>query len=249
MAQNLKLITSRRAYEFRMDDLRLSVLCLPEVQAQIQRMFSFESAVVGTPQETFGPVGISLPPGLVFDIGVLETLDGPAIPIRFLHFEQKRIVIDVAGPSSAIDAIFDRMRYALGELTSPDGSPAIGEVERVLDYSEFSGQFAFSLVSLLNPDARDLVVRASAHQGGRKQEVMVVPTVTLSVHGEDEEYGGLSSTAISRRLQLAVRAGTSPADGIYFSGAPLDSETHRSYLSELEATLAEQQALEKKARE
>lgn len=241
MAQNLKLITSRRAYEFRMDDLRLSVLCLPDVYTRIQQMFGFEGAVVATPQETFGPVLGTLPPGLVFNIGVVEADIGPATPIRFLHFEHRRIVVDVAGPSSAIDVIFAALEQELEGLTAPDGSPVMGEVDRVLDYSEYSGQFTFSLGSILNPDLQDLFLDVAGGEGRREHETVVLPTVTLGVHRGDEEYGGLAAESGSRRVQIAVRAGTRPEDGIGFSGAPLDSKAHRSYLTELERILVGQE--------
>lgn len=242
MVEGIKLLGARRAYEFRMDDLRLSLLCLPDVRGQIQQMFSFEGATLGTPQETFGPVAITLPPGSVFDIGLSEIPGGPAVPIRFLHFEQRRIVIDVAGPSTAIDLIFERILSAVDGLRASDGSPAIGEVERVADYSQFSVPFSFSLGSLFHPKLRDLFLRATSSQGRRQGEVMVLPTVTFSVHREDEEYEGLAAAPASRQLQLAIRAGTRPEDSIGFSAAPLDSESHLSYLFELEAALADDQA-------
>lgn len=238
MAEEFKLLGSRRAYEFRMDDLRLSLLCLPDIRAQIQQMFSFEGAALGTPQETFGPVAMTLPPGMVFNIGLSETPREPAVPIRFLHFEQQRIVIDVAGPSTAIDPIFERIEAALALLTTSDGAPAMGQVERVIDYSEFSGQFAFSLIDLFRPEIRDALVRATSSQEQRKERLVAVPTITLSANREDEEYHGLSAAPVSYQLQIATRAGTLPADNIGFSGAPLDSDSHRRYLSELGATLA-----------
>ncbi len=239
MADDIKLLGSRRAYEFRMDDLRLSLLCLPDVRAQIQQMFSFEGAVIGSPQETFGPVPITLPPGLAFNIGVSEIPGAPAVPIRFLHFEQERIVIDVAGPSSSIDAIFERIQAALGYLTTSEGTPAIGPVERVVDYSEFSGRFAFSLVNLFRPEIQDLFIRATLSEEEQKQGWAVLPTVTFSINREGAEYTGVGGTPGSRLLQLAARAGTLPEDNIGFSAAPLDSESHRQYLSELEAMLTD----------
>lgn len=238
MAHAHKLITSRRAYEFRMDDLRLSVLCLPDVYGRIQQMFSFEAAVVGTPQETFGPVMATLPPGLVFNIGVVQSDLGPATPIRFLHFEPRRIVVDVAGPSSSIDLIFAALRQEFERLVSSDGSPAIGDVERVLDYSEYSGRFGFSLGDVLNPELTDLFLGVAGGEGRREQENVVLPTISLGVNRPDEEYGGLAAEAGSRRLQVALRAGTRPEEGIGFSGAPLDSEGHRAYLDRLETVLA-----------
>src|SRR5258708_28360188 len=104
MLEQVKLLTSRRAYEFRPDDLRISMLSTKPVQEQIQQLFQFQTAMMGTPIATFGDVPVTYPPGFVFDMGVWISQDKQIIPIRFLHFEQSRIVIDVALPASAITA-------------------------------------------------------------------------------------------------------------------------------------------------
>lgn len=59
----------------------------------------------------------------------------------------------------------------------------------------------------------------------------------MHLHPEGQEYPGLGSVADGQLLQYALRAGTRPEDGVYFSGAPLDSETHREYLAQLEGAL------------
>ena len=96
MLEQVKLLASRRAYEFRPDDLRLSTLSIKPVQEQIQRLFQFQTAVMGSPMPTFGEVPATYPPGFVFNMGTWIAEDKQIIPIRLLHFEQRQIVIDVA---------------------------------------------------------------------------------------------------------------------------------------------------------
>src|SRR5712692_10405927 len=134
MLEQVKILTSRRAYEFSPDALRLSSLCIQPVQQQIQRLFNFQSSVIGPPVASFGAVPSTFPPGIVFDIGAWIHQEEHIVPIRFLHFEQNRIVIDVAGPTVAIDGIADRLFHYLSGLQAADGSPIVGEPERVLDY-------------------------------------------------------------------------------------------------------------------
>src|SRR2546426_8674141 len=126
MLEQVKLLTSRRAYEFRPDDLRLSTLSIKPMQEQIQQLFQFQTSAMGSPMATFGDVPATYPPGFVFDMGVWISEDKQIIPIRFLHFEQRRIVIDVAGPSSAITAIFGQLRQFLAEIQVSYGSPIVG---------------------------------------------------------------------------------------------------------------------------
>lgn len=237
MDSNLKLLAARRSYEFHMDELRLSTLCLPQVREEIKQIFSFEVSVVGTPQQTFGPVPVTVPAGLVFNIGSWQIPDGRLIPIRLLHFEQRRIVVDVAGPSYAIDHIFERLMWFVRDLEAADGSPVIGELDRVLNYSEYDARQPFSLAQIFAPEVRDVFGKAlgatsSDHRG------FILPTFTMHLHPAGQEYPGLGSVADGQLLQYALRAGTRPEDGVFFSGAPLDSEDHREYLAQLEEVLS-----------
>ena len=52
---------------------------------------------------------MTFPPGVVFYLGVWIHQEEQIIPIRFINFEQNCIVIDVAGPTEAIDGIADRL--------------------------------------------------------------------------------------------------------------------------------------------
>lgn len=235
MASDLKLITSRRAYEFRMDELRLSLLCTPQVQEQIGRAFAFQAGGLGTPPPTFGPIQATVPPGLIYNFGSWQGPNESPTPVRFIHFEQRRIVIDIAGPSSVIDSIFQALRELVKDLAIADGSPVIGEVERTLDYSEFSGRFSFDLNELLAPKAQSSLRRAMNLGQQDVDSMIVLPSITMSTHRADEEFSG--AVPESKQLMLAVRAGTRPEDGVGFSGAPLVSEAHHQYLTELEKAL------------
>lgn len=75
MPQDIKLIASRRAYEFPPDALRLTMLSLAPIVQRLQEIFAFQFAQVGTPSPTFGPVAQTLPPGLVFTMGTFASED------------------------------------------------------------------------------------------------------------------------------------------------------------------------------
>src|SRR5258708_3755498 len=102
MPEQIAVLTSRRAYEFAADQLRLTILSTQPVYSQMQQAFQFQAVQVGTPQETFGPVPQTSPPGLVFGLGAAVSPEGQVIPIRALVFEPRRIVLDVAGPSQSV---------------------------------------------------------------------------------------------------------------------------------------------------
>ncbi len=236
MPENMKVLASRRAYEFHADDLRLSTLSMKPVQAQIQQLFQFQVAVMGQPLPTFGEVPSTYPPGMVFDMGVWLTPEEQLIPIRFLHFEQRRIVIEVAGPSSIITAIFDRLQQFLSELQAADGSPVIGKLERILDYSEITAHFPFSLESLVVPSLRNMFAKV-ANKDVKDSGFSVVPMFIIQAVPNNENVAALAGPSDPHVFTFALRAGTHPEEHIYLSNAPLDSEAHLAYLNELESSL------------
>lgn len=231
----MKLISSRRAYEFRMDDLRLTILSLPAVQESVKKLFGFSGVEVGSPAPTFGPVQPTLPPGLVYYTGAWVSDDKQLVPIRMLTFEPRRIVIDVVGPSWTIDPLFVLLRKSLQSLIAPDGSPAIGEPERTRDFSEISISFPLDPLALIAPSAKEIFSHATLAADDRAGAV-VVPILTLQVQGANEEFPGIAPLS-GTSLQLAPRAGSRLEEHVYYSAAPLPSEAHQTYLVELQMAL------------
>jgi len=236
MPEDIKVLASRRAYEFHTDDLRLSTLSMKPVQVQIQQLFQFQAAAMGSPLPTFGNVPVTYPPGMVFNMGTWLTPDEQLIPIRLLHFEQRRVVIDVTGPSSTITAIFERLQQFLSELQAADGSPVIGKPERILDYSEIVARFPFSLESFFVPSLGNLFARI-AHKDAKNIKLSIAPVFVIQTFPENEEVAALGVPSDPYAFTFALRTGTRPEEHIYASNAPLDSEAHLSYLNELGSSL------------
>lgn len=225
-----RLLTARRAYEFRPDDLRLSVLSTLQAQQQVSRLFDFQITQIGTPLQTFGPIPTTMPPGVIFDYGVASTSE-MNVPIRFLHFEPFRIVIDVAGPSGTIDWVYEQLRQSLLDIKDFDGSPAVGESLRMIDYSEISTQLSFGLEDLLSEPVNRLTQDAF---GDSERNLKVFPaSVNFLSIDPAHEIGQQSFAGPS----LQVRAGTTLEDKIYFSTANLPTDSHLAWLEELDNEL------------
>jgi len=234
MLEQVKIITSRRAYEFGADSIRLSTVSIQPIQQQIQQLFGFQSSAIGTPITTFGTVPSTFPPGIVFDIGAWIHQEQHIVPIRFIHFEQNRIVIDIAGPTGAIDGIADRLFHFLSGLQAADGSPVVGEPERVLEYSEITAQFSYPLETMLAKPLQKLLGKTMNIGSDNKSRTMI-PTIAIQAYPTEEVLPSVPGANDNRAFTFALRSGTQPDQHIYFSGAPLDSETHLNYLNELEA--------------
>lgn len=236
MLEQVKIITSRRAYEFGADSIRLSTLSIQPIQQQMQQLFGFQSSTIGTPMTTFGTVPSTFPPGIVFNLGVWIHQEQQIVPIRFIHVEQNRIVIDVAGPTGAIEGIAERLFHFLSGLQAADGSPVVGEPERVLDYSEITAQFPYSLETMLAKPFQRLLGKTLNVDNGNAAKT-IIPTIAIQVVSSDEVLPSVPGANDPHVFTFALRSGTQPDQHIYHSGAPLDSETHLHYLNELAEAL------------
>ena len=65
----------------------------------------------------------------------------------------------------------------------------------------------------------------------------MIPTVAIQAFPTDEVLPATPSPSDPYAFTLALRSGTRPDEHIFISSAPLDSETHLSYLNELEAVI------------
>jgi len=142
----------------------------------------------------------------------------------------------VAGPSFAITTIFERLRHFLSELQAPDGSPIVGEPERVLDHTIISAQFPFPLEAMFAPPLRKLFAGVIG-TNARSEELALMSTIVMQKHPIGQEIARLASPEDSYAFTFGPRAGTRPEEHVYLSSAPLDSEAHLSYLNELEVAL------------
>lgn len=236
MLEQVKILTSRRAYEFGPDALRLSSVSIQPVQQQIQKLLNFQSSAIGSPMPMFGEVQATYPPGIVFNLGAWVHQQEYIVPIRFLHFEPNRIVIDVVGPTEAIDGIADQLFQLLSGLRAADGTPIIGEPVRVLDYSEISAQFPYPLDVIFSKPLRRLLSKTAGITVGDKS-ITLVPSVVIQVSSTEEVIAALPSANDPHAFTLALRSGTQPSEHIFFSGAPLRSEAHLVYLNDLVTSL------------
>lgn len=235
MSSDYVILSSRRAYEFGLDELRLSRLTVSDMVQSIQQAFAFAGADIGTPMETFGPVPNTLPPGVAFNFGAVTLPDDTVTPIRFLHFEPYRLVVDVAGPSSAIDTIYERLVTFLETVHTADGRPILGQPRRVFNRSEVSSPVSGWSRSLLSSKLSSLFQETLDRDGDTSdKKLMLSLQVRLTPRGK--EYAG----AVPHQpfLQLEPRATTDSDSDILYSLCALTSDEHLAYLESLRMVLA-----------
>lgn len=239
--RGVTLLSARRAYDFPVDGIRLTILSNMPVLRRLQALFGFEVATIGMPVETFGPVPATFPPGLVFSYGLAPYPEGDVTPVRFLHVEPNRVVADVAGPTAVIEQMYDRFRAEVQELRSAEGPPVLGEPVAVRDYSEITFRAPFALEAILPPALMEPY--RSALQRVDTESGSIVPALQLSHVPLGDTFPGSGLTRWHRTAVLELRAGSSPADGRLYSAAPLGTDDHLALLDEVARTLATGPAL------
>jgi hypothetical protein len=230
--KDVRILAARRSWEFRPDDIRLTFLTLPELQSLIRGHFEFQTVIVGTPLPTFGPAVQSVPPGLVFDNGGVA-IDKRHVPIRFLHFEVSRIVVDVAGPSEAAEAVYSQLIDLLKDRRSPDGAPVLGKPYRSIEMSQISARVSFPVDALFAPAFVDASL---AFAQNSEKGLRLAPNIYWRASDAESEFQGIVD-GDPTAFQIAPRAGYPVGSGQCFSAAPLPTSRHIEYLSRLEQVI------------
>src|SRR5260370_38928291 len=220
MLEQVKILTSRRAYEFTPDALRLSSVSIQPVQRQIQQLFNFQSSAIGSPMPMFGEVPTTYPPGIVFNLGAWIYQQESIVPIRFLHFEPNRIVIDIAGPTAAIDGIADRLFHFLSGLQAADGTPIVGEPVSVLDYSEITAQFPYPLDVIFSKPLLRVLGKTMGIAVGNTS-MTLVPSVVIQIAPTDVVLSAVPSGNRPSACIFSLPSRTPPDGDLFHCASPL----------------------------
>ena len=227
-ATNARIFSSRRAYEYNADDIRLTLLTTAPVREAIKEAFGFKDEGITLAPPTFGDVPTTQPPAISFNLGTFLTDSSEVVPIRFINVEQSRIVIDVASTSEYLDPIFDQLIGSIEKVPTPKSLRAVGGTPiRRRDYSEATAAYSFEIAEVLIREFREALVPAwdKAAYDVAGPELVIVPSLYLQIHAPDQPFSGSLQPGYNT-VQFALRVGTKPSDHVYFSSVFLDSTAH-----------------------
>lgn len=174
----------------------------------------------------------------IFQDGTLgRTGNADAVPITWLSFRERRMVVQVLGDSEAAHAVYAAVSEKLADLT-----PAFQNHPPLLFSEETScvAQLDFDWTTLLNPSLVDLVTRHAKSLTTEKIEkairgVSLRFSIGATISEELRDYG---VTFSDQTIAIEPRADVPLSERIYFTYSPCDSDTHLRLVSELESSLA-----------
>lgn len=231
--RDVAVIGARRAYIYSADVIRLSQLTNAFAISLIKEAFSFDYSAVASPSETFGLVPVTSPPGLVFYYGSVEGAEGSRIPVRFINIEPERVVIDVAGPSSLIDKVFDQLVLQVGKVDQQFSEVLAKSVIDKIDQSDLRFRAEFDIGSLVAPAVMKAIADTS---GSLPADLALVPSVTVRPVLKNVPFQDYADERY-RNFFLDIRLGFPPDERILASVAPLSTDDHQAYLRSLENAL------------
>jgi len=172
----------------------------------------------------------------VFQDGTLDH-KGIAIPVTWLGFNDRRIVIQVLGDSDAARAVYSSVRIVLAQL-----SPAFEGVEPLLlnEETSCSAHLDFAWTELLNPKLAALVsrkVKDLSTKELRKVLKNVSIRFTIGSVTIDEELSEYGVSLTDQLIAVEPKAAVPFAEQLYFTYSPCDSDTHLRLVSDIEKVL------------
>ncbi|HEX4494863.1 MAG TPA: hypothetical protein VIE43_04260 [Thermoanaerobaculia bacterium] len=172
----------------------------------------------------------------VFQDGALE-YDGVVVPVMWLGFNERRIVVQVQGDSAAAHNAYSSVSVALTELV-----PGFQGAEPIVlnEETSYAARLNFEWSSLLNPVIVDqLSVLAKHLSTGNVRRVVkgVSLRFTLGAVSADEKLSEYGIALQDQTVVIEPRADVPLAEQVYFTYSPCDSDAHLKMVSGLDDNL------------
>lgn len=213
------------------DEVPLFKLISSENLASLTNRYQFKSVDLGSSDNR---------PAVLCQLGVFQ--DQKELPIIKLAIEERKIVCDLEGSKSDVDALYSDIVDFLVPLSDRDKEKLLEPVV-VTNESEIVVQLDFNVTSLLSAQYVGFLEANVVPQLGFGLASARIRPASIRFEVEySTETRALQDYRISlsrKDLLLQPRAGYPLEDRVFVSKAPIDSELHKRLLSDLEKTLSE----------
>lgn len=172
-----------------------------------------------------------------FQGGTIE-YQGMIVPLTWVSFHDRRIIVQVLGDSGAAHAAYAAIDEVLAEL-APGFRGAIPLWAS--DETTCIAQLDFDWTALFNPAFVDYVSRRVREFSSAEVERFIRGVnvrFTLGIEKKSKELSEHGVTLFDQSLIVEPRADTPLSDRIYHTYSPSDSDTHLRLVAELEKNLS-----------
>ena len=165
--------------------------------------------------------------------------DGTDYLINTLIIEDRRVLLDLTAGSEVCSAFFEDLREVLCGLDLRKPSTPYEPMLRV-EETTCVAEFDFELDQLLSNPLREFAGDLNAAVQLQDTSVLLVPSIIrFSIRYMDvaEELKRHQVSLLDKDFRIELRANTDPADRVYFTHSPLDSDTHLRLVRDLEQAI------------
>lgn len=133
---NADILFSTRQWEFAVDQIRLSSITNSHFFRFLKQTFEFERVEMDHVPQVDGTVQRkSWPPGIVCEFGVIPLEENQPLAIRKLGISATSVLVEAGGTSNHAQIVFESLQEILDGVTTPTGSPVLGEPRSFTDFS------------------------------------------------------------------------------------------------------------------
>lgn len=212
---------------FEFDQIPFSRLLHESSLSYIKEMYEFQGVEIKQ-----NPNGL---PIIAFQIGVHA---GDKGTIKRVEIEERRMLIEVDGPSSVADEILNELRKYFCELSDCIVDDFLVPVIQARE-SVIIAKLGFHARELVHPKLLDFVENrvvedASLKQGDAISNINNV-IFRLDYSPKKEKLKDYRITLSRKEFSIGPRDGTSLDEKIFISKAPVDTNTHLKLLEEIES--------------
>jgi hypothetical protein len=162
------------------------------------------------------------------------------VPITWLGFNDRRIVIQVQGNSDAAHAAYSAVSLALAKLASEFqyATPVLFNEE-----TSCTAKLNFEWTALLNPALVDQVSKKLSELSAADDVRAITKDVTvrfaIGAAATDSNLSGYGITRFDQTIAIEPKTGAPLSERLYFTYSPLDSDSHLRFVAGIETRLSE----------
>jgi hypothetical protein len=173
---------------------------------------------------------------IIAQMGLYQDENGE-YPIRRLVIEERRILIDVEGPSKIADKIISELRLFITAYSNRIDTDFLKPIITAHE-SEIVAKLIFPFEKLLAPEFNKFILEdAVAAMNSNKAVAKANPsllTFLISYQSLDESLEDFKVSISRKEFTIGPRPGFPVSDKIYYSKAPVDTDKHIELLARLE---------------